>query len=208
LDEALAAARGDAIGEGNVGIGGGLQAFGLRGGVGTASRRAGSYLVGALLVANGGLPGGLSADGRALQEAQRAQLDEKPSALQDLPMGPQEFVAVVATDAPLLSFQLRSLAQRAALGAARCGLWNAYTRAGQVQAFSTEEAAAATETAEVLVQVSLLAEQELYGLFAAAAEAVEEAVLSALMAAETLNKNGQTLPALTQEAWAHRQGGK
>jgi len=215
VDAALAAARGDAIREGNVGIGGGLQAFGLRGGVGTASRRVGPYLVGALVVANGGLPGGLSADGRALQEVSRAlqSADEeaqraRSDVAEDRLIGPQEFVVVLATDAPLLPFQLRSLAQRAALGTSRCGLWNAYTRAGQVLAFSTVEAAAATEAAEVLEQVPLVAEQDLYGLFAAAAEAVEEAVLSALVAAEALTRGGRTLPALTKEAWARGQGEK
>lgn len=171
-DEALARA-GRAVPTGNAGVGGGLRAFGYKGGIGTASRRAGEYALGLLAAVNGG---------RELHWAGRS-----------LPVGeemgkPQTFAAVVATDAPLIPRQLERLAGRAALGLARTGLWNPHTREGLVLAFSTQEPAAS---------VQMVGEERLYSLFAAAAAAAEAAVVDALLAAETVGG----LKAMPQTGW-------
>lgn len=173
--------------EGNAGIGQALRAFGLRGGVGTASRLVDGQCVGVFVAVNGGLPDDLRIGGRTVSTAGT------------VPDGPQEFAAVVATDAALLPFQLGALAQRAALGAGRCGLWNAVTREAQVWAFST---AAAQDDAQhaALAQVATTSDNVLYGLFAAAVEAMEAAVLSALLEAEPLTTGKQPLQALAAAA--------
>lgn len=158
-DAALASA-GSAVPTGNAGVGGGLQAFGYKGGVGTASRRAGEHALGLLIAVNGG---------RELRWADRIL----PAGDAD---GPQTFAAVVATDAPLIPRQLERLAGRAALGLARTGLWNPQTREGVVLAFST--------TGLVEEGVRMVGEERLYALFTAAAEAAENAVVDALLAAE------------------------
>jgi D-aminopeptidase len=187
LDRALAAAVGGAVAEGNVGIGRALRAFGIRGGVGTASRLAGRYTVGIFVAVNGGVPASLYIDGQSLQGEGMAELS-----------GPQEFVAVVATDAPLVPLQLRALAQRGALGAARCRLWNAHTRTGQVVAFSSVESEKSTVN-EVLRERPYVGKQALYTLFAAACEAMEAAVLSAMLSAQPLQVGERELGVLRAE---------
>ena len=172
VNEALARA-GSAVPTGNAGVGGGLRAFGYKGGIGTASRWAGEYVLGLLAAVNGG---------RELHWAGRS-----------LPVGeeigePQTFAAVVATDAPLIPRQLERLAGRAALGLARTGLWNPHTREGLVLAFSTQEPAES---------VQMVGEERLYSLFAAAAAAAAAAVVDALLAAETVGG----LKAMPQTGW-------
>lgn len=182
LDRALSIAD-DAVVEGSVGVGRSLRAFGLRGGVGSASRRVGSQRIGAFVAVNGGLPGDLRIDGR---------LVPVPDSVAG---GPQEFAAVLATDAPLLPFQLRALAQRAALGASRCGLWNPITREAQISAFSTAVSESEASHAD-LERFTVPDDATLYRLFQAAAEAMESAVFSALCEAQALGVNGRTLEAL------------
>ena len=165
--EALASA-GNSVAKGNAGVGGGLLAFGYKGGIGTASRRAGEYALGVLVAVNGG---------RELRLADRV-----------LPVGegaggPQTFVAVVATDAPLIPRQLERLAGRTALGLAWTGLWNPHTREGLVLAFSTTGI-----IQEPDAPVQMVGEERLYPLFAAAAAAAESAVVDALLAAETVGE--------------------
>jgi len=175
-EQALASAS-SVVPTGNAGVGGGLQAFGYKGGLGTASRRAGEYALGVLAAVNGG---------RALYWAGRVRPAGEGAG------GPQTFAAVVATDAPLIPRQLQRLAGRAALGLARTGLWNPQTREGLVLAFSTtgwvQEAGAA---------VRLVGEERLYALFEAAAAAAEAAVINALLTAETVG----ALKAMPQTGW-------
>lgn len=196
VQRVLAAASSGEIAEGNVGIGRALRAFGVRGGVGTASRLAGSYSVGVFVAVNGGLPTGLVVAGQSLLSETGA-----PS------LGPQEFAAVIATDAPLAAFELRALAQRGGLGAGRCGLWNPHTRAGQVLAFSTVESKESTVD-KTLKERPALEDDELYALFAACVEAVEAAILSALVAATPLRVGGQTLGVLPAAALQKLKGKK
>lgn len=186
LYQALAAASGDGqTHEGGVGIGLGLTAFGVRGGVGTASRRlAGNngdfaYTVGALVAVNGGEPGNLSVDGYPVGSS----LDVEPLPAE----APRSLAAVVVTDAPLIPRQLDHLAGRAALGLARVGLLDARTREGIVLALSTtglDDTARAESPATR--PVSLVGDGGLPPLYAAAAEACEEAVLNGLLQADPL----------------------
>ena len=181
-DEALASAGG-AVPKGNAGVGGGLQAFGYKGGIGTASRRAGEYALGVLAAVNGGRE--LSLAGRVLPAGEGAGR-------------PQTFAAVVATDAPLIPRQLERLAVRAALGLARTGLWNPHTREGLVLAFSTTGL-----VQELATSVGMVGEEGLYPLFAAGAAAAEGAVVDALLAAEPVGD----LKAVPQIGWLEEGDG-
>ena len=193
--------------EGAVGIGAGLAAFGCRGGVGTASRRLslageGTFLVGALVAANGGEPGRLSVDGHPVGAHNPAP---------PLPAGvARTFAAVVVTDAPLTARQLDRLAGRAALGLARVGLYDSGTRGGLVLAQSTTGLAttglaARADEGGALEPVGLLGEAHLPGLFQAAAEACEEAVLNGVLGAVAAGpralRGGPPLPPLAIANW-------
>lgn len=167
---ALQNADAGSVAIGNVGIGGGLQAFGYKSGLGTASRRTDDSTVGVLVAVNGGTPGDLRLDGKVLPVGSGAG-------------AAQNFAMVVATDAPLIPRQLARLAERAALGLARVGLWNPATREGSVVAFSTT-GIVQEERAGPTADVRLVGEDRLYPLFAAAAAASEEAVFDGLLAAE------------------------
>lgn len=186
LSAALQAARADEVQEGNVGIGRGLGAFGLKGGVGTASRRCGDHVVGALVAAGGGAR--LWADGYPLDLWVRLPRETRPGAC----------AAVLATDAPLLPQQLDRLAGRAALGLARAGLLDSATLQGAVLAFSTVVPVGEGVTA----QAAALGEEGLPLLFRAGAEAGEEAVLNALLAAVPARVGGVALESLKPEPWA------
>ncbi|MCC7264209.1 MAG: P1 family peptidase [Candidatus Latescibacteria bacterium] len=188
LRSALQTAQGDQVQEGSVGIGRGLRAFGLKGGVGTSSRRSGEYLVGALVAAGGGSR--LWADGYPLDLWARLPRQAEPGTA----------AAVVATDAPLLPHQLDRLAGRAALGLARAGLLDSASRQGVVLAFST----AGPVGEGVTMQAAALDEEGLPPLFGAAAEACEEAVLNALLAAAPAQVGGRALATLKPEPWAAR----
>jgi len=171
--------------EGNAGIGRGLGAFGLKGGVGTSSRRSGEYLVGVLVAAGGGSR--LWADGYPLD------------LWTSLPQGkPGSCAAVLATDAPLLPHQLDRLAARTGLGLARAGLLDSATRQGTVLAFSIRGPAGEG----VALPTPALDEEGLPALFGAGAEAAEEAVLNALLAAGPAQVGGAALEALQPSAWA------
>ncbi|MFH1567815.1 MAG: P1 family peptidase [Gemmatimonadota bacterium] len=206
LHRALAGAAPSRPVEGAVGIGAGLAAFGCRGGVGTASRRVAAdggagYLVGALVAANGGEPGRLALNGCPVGPL----LDLAP-----LPLtAPRTFAALVVTDAPLAPRQLDRLAGRAALGLVRVGLLDEHTREGLVLAQSTD-ALTAPRAGSALQAVAMLGESGMPALFAAAAEACEEAVWNALVAATgaapTRLRHGAALPLLPLRGWPAKVG--
>jgi D-aminopeptidase len=186
LAAALTNARDGTVPMGNAGIGGGLQAFGFKGGVGTTSRRVGDYTLGVLVAVNGGSAGALRLAGYPLPAGERED-------------GPQTFAMVVATDAPLIPRQLDRLAGRAALGLARTGLWSPDTHEGLVLAFSTT-GIVQEEREGPATDVRLMGEEGLYPLFAAGAYAAEEAVLDALLAAEEV----EGLKGLLQTDWPEK----
>ncbi|MFO8034351.1 MAG: P1 family peptidase [Candidatus Bipolaricaulota bacterium] len=188
--EALRTAA-EEVAEGCVGAGTGMVAFELKSGIGTASCRVDSSTVGALALPNMGR----REDVRFLG----CELD-----LSDVPRVRKEtagsVVVVLATDAPLSPRQLSILARRGALGLARTGA-PADMRSGDFfVAFSTANRLARTKERlrpEIVSDRSRL----MGGLVRAAAQVSEEAVLSALLAAEsTTGRDGRTVHALPHSA--------
>ena len=193
LARALEDAHTGAVQEGNAGIGGGLCAFGVKGGVGTASRTLRApgdetYTVGVLVAANAGAPGRLCVDRYPVSFSGAVHSSSR------------SFAAVLATDAPLIPRQLDRLSSRASVGLSRVGLLDAFTEAGMVLAFSTTGLVPDPVEGEA-EPVQMVGEEVLHHLFMAAAEAGEEAVLNALLGAGPIEKSGRALATLPQGEW-------
>ena len=186
---------GDEVPQGAVGAGRGMSSFGLKGGVGSASRRAAigtsTFTVGALVLANYGRPEQLTVAG----EAWGARL---ANGLGALDAGPEKgsIIMLLATDAPLDARQLRRLALRAGAGLARTGSVFGHGSGDIALAFST--AYTVPQRADVpMPAVRLLHDALLDPLFQAAADGTEQAILHALWHAETvIGRNGHVRRAL------------
>jgi L-aminopeptidase/D-esterase-like protein len=191
---ALDQAQAGPVAEGNVGGGTGMTCFEFKGGIGTASRqldaKAGGYVVGVLVQANFGLRPQLRIAGVPVGQeiAERAFRTRESGSI----------IIVVATDAPLLPHQLKRLARRASLGLARTGSVSGNGSGDLFLAFSTANPGAAK--AEGLAQVTVLPNERMNGLFDATVQATEEAIVNALVAAETMTgRDGHTVLALPHD---------
>jgi D-aminopeptidase len=190
-DAALAAA-GAEVAQGAVGAGRGMSSFGAKGGIGTASRMAGGYTVGALVLSNFGTPDSLILAGQPLGAALAARLKQTAE--------PEKgsIIMIVATDAPLDARQLRRLSMRAGTGLARTGSIYGHGSGDIALAFSTAYAVPHLADAP-MPAVSMVHESKLDPLFRAAADSVEQAIVHALWHAETVQgRNGHTRRALRE----------
>jgi L-aminopeptidase/D-esterase-like protein len=177
---ALDSAQSGAIAEGCVGGGTGMICYEFKGGIGTSSRklseRLGAYTVGALVQANFGLRHQLQIAGVPVGKE-----------ISDGSFRPKEtgsIIVAIATDAPLLPHQLKRLARRVPLGLARTGSMSGNGSGDIFIAFSTANARAGG--AEKETQLTMLPNERMNALFDATVQAVEEAVINALVAAETM----------------------
>lgn len=217
---ALADARDGPVAGGNVGAGTGTMAFGLKGGIGSASRALppgdGGYVVGALVQANFGgdlRVAGLEV-GRALREraGQGAGSGRPAAASADAaaPAGASDadgsIMIVLATDAPLSSRDLERLASRAMAGLARTGAAMSDGSGDYAIAFSTAldvrrpVAGGVRRGPPPARTLRELDHADLSPLFLAAIEATEEAILDALCLAETMRGHrGRVAEALPLE---------
>jgi len=199
--QALAAARAAQHGrfeQGSVGAGRGMSCHGLKGGIGSASRRVSwqgaDHLLGALVLANQGRPEALTVAGRRIG----AQLQSRLAAEH----GPERgsIIVLLATDAPLDARQLTRVARRAAAGLARTGSDYGHGSGDIALAFSTAWRVPQL-AGEPMPAVALLHEAALDGFFQAAAEATEQAILHAVFAATSVSgRDGRRRHALTELA--------
>jgi len=186
--EALKTASTGAVQEGSVGAGTGTQAFGWKGGIGTASRkldaRFGGYTVGVLVQSNYG--GVLTIDGMPVGKALgRYSYQPKPSAQAGVEddRGDGSCMIVVATDAPVDARDLKRLAARAVFGLARTGSSFSNGSGDFAIAFSTAADLRTRFGASAAQQRTLLPTDGVSPLFQAALEATEEAVYNSLFKA-------------------------
>ena len=200
---ALNTASSGEIAEGNVGGGTGMLCYEYKGGSGTASRRIpekfGNWTVGAFVQSNfgrryqltvAGVPVGLH-----LKEDSPFTSGENPFRHED-----GSLIIVIATDAPLLPHQLKRLAKRASLGAARTGCLGGNGSGDIYMAFSTANPRAAYGGETGVVSVQSIANDHLDPLLYAAALASEEAILNSMIAADDLTgKDGVTIKAIPHE---------
>ena len=185
--DALDTARSGPVAEGNVGGGTGMICYEFKGGIGTASRRlderAGGYTVGVLVQANFGRRDQLRIAGVPVgQEITDNMLGSIATGLPREDVG--SIIIVVATDAPLLPHQLKRLARRASLGLARTGTTSGNGSGDIFIAFSTANAEASKPTG--VAQLKMLPNDRIGPVFDATVQATEEAIINALVAAETM----------------------
>lgn len=179
---ALEAAASGPVAEGNVGGGTGMNCFEFKGGIGTASRRlASGYTVGALVQANFGRRSQLQIAG--VPVGRELDCDKWPPCWSRQPRE-GSIIVVVAADAPLLPHQLKRLARRVSLGVARTGSISGNGSGDLFLAFSTANPGAARPRGEATV--TMLANAALDPIFEAVVESTEEAILNAMVAAETM----------------------
>lgn len=181
VHQALAEASCKDTREGNVGAGVGMTGFGWKAGIGTASRLLPGplegYRLGALVLTNTGSAKDLRVDGGPVGRHLRPPKQAPP------PGG--SIIMVLATDAPLESRQLQRIAKRAGFGLARVGGIADHGSGDFVIAFSTGNRITARGE-QGIGGCRPVAEADLSGLFRAAIEATEEAILNSLLRAETL----------------------
>jgi len=204
VEAALASATEGPVAEGNVGGGTGMICHGFKGGIGTASRvvptGSGQFTLGILVQANHGRRDRLSVNGVPVGMAIPAS--EVPLPHDRGEGGSGSIIVVVATDAPLLPHQCERLAQRAGLGVARMGGAGENSSGDLFFAFSTANADARTAP-ETVAQVDMLSNDSITPLFYAVIEATEEAILNALLAAETMvGRDGNTAHRLPSDRLA------
>jgi D-aminopeptidase len=179
---ALRAASAD-VAQGAVGAGRGMSCFGLKGGIGSASRIARTsgqrFAVGALVLANFGRMPQLTLKGVPVgRMLAREAADERASERGSI-------IVVLATDAPLDHRQLRRVALRAASGIARTGSNFGHGSGDIAIAFAAPRAGDAKTATESRSQRAL-PDDALDPLFDAAADATEQSIVHALFAAETV----------------------
>ncbi|HEV2379964.1 MAG TPA: P1 family peptidase [Terriglobia bacterium] len=187
---ALDQAQSGPVPEGNVGGGTGMVCYEFKGGTGTASRQVaanlGGYTVGVLVQCNCGRRDFLRIAG--VPVGREIQENKVYSQTPD-PLGPARedtgsIIIVVATDAPLLPTQLKRLAHRAALGLARTGSISGNSSGDIFIAFSTANPGAAAPAG--LRHLEMLPNDQMDPLFEATVEATEEAIVNAMVGAETM----------------------
>jgi L-aminopeptidase/D-esterase-like protein len=206
---ALDGARAGAVAEGNVGGGTGMICHGFKGGIGTASRRldaaAGGYTVGVLVQCNYGQRRELRVAGVPVGEeiadllpcvaaaaSVRPGVRRCTSGEGSAPAGGRaptddgmgSIIIVVATDAPLLPHQLKRVVTRAALGVGRMGGRGENSSGDIFIAFSTANPRTAADTG--VARVDMLPNARINPIFTATVQATEEAIVNAMLAAETM----------------------
>lgn len=188
--EAIENASSGKIAEGNVGGGTGMMCLGFKGGTGTSSRivkvKDSSYTVGALVQANFGRKPSLTIAGvpvgRELLDTLNNELKLPPQSYRK--EGDGSIIVVVATDAPLLPHQLKRIANRVPIGIGNTGGIGTNGSGDIFIAFSTANPDAFQR--DDFSQVEMLPNDLIDPLLEATVQAVEEAIINAMIAAETM----------------------
>jgi D-aminopeptidase len=200
--DALQSASPGPVAEGNVGGGAGMLTYEFKGGTGTSSRLltidGATYTVAALVQSNFGsrreftvcgVPVGMHMQRNAVLSG--LNLPEQGS-----------IIVIIATDAPLNPTQLRRLAKRGALGIGRTGTSGGHYSGDLMLAFSVAnpiEFPALDEAQPLLHQMTSLHDAHCDEIYRSTVAAIEEAILNALFAAEsvpTFKPPGRTVEAI------------
>src|SRR5215204_584631 len=186
--EALDSAKSGFIKEGNVGGGTGMLCLGFKGGTGSASRvikiKDSTYTVGVLVQSNFGSKRNLTIAGVRVGRELRDTLNNEFKAPPSYQPGDGSIIVVVATDAPLLPHQLKRIAQRVSLGIGIVGGQGTNGSGDIFIAFSTANPTAFQRNN--FTKVDELPNDLMNPLFEATIQATEEAIINAMVAAETM----------------------
>jgi D-aminopeptidase len=183
---AIDSAHSGSVEEGSVGGGTGMICNEFKGGIGTSSRvvKVGdaNYTVGVLVQCNYGRRPNLRIAGVPVGK----EIPEQ-AAYSEASFGGDErgsIIIVIATDAPLLSHQLKRLAHRATLGLGRTGSLSGNGSGDIFIAFSTANSGASNQNKTV--DLKMLPNEKIDPIFAATVQATEEAIVNAMVAADTM----------------------
>jgi D-aminopeptidase len=188
--EALNTAKSGPVAEGNVGGGTGMMCLGFKGGTGTASRLIkigdSTYTIGVLVQSNFGRKKNLAIDGVPIGVELKDTLNYEihKVAQSHYEEGDGSIIVVLATDAPLLPHQLKRIAQRIALGVGKVGGRGENGSGDIFIAFSTANPGAFNRKS--VVSVKQFPNDQINPLFEGTVQAVEEAIINALVAADTM----------------------
>ncbi len=185
---ALDVAHGGPVEEGNVGGGTGMICNEFKGGIGTSSRvldaKEGGYTVGVLVQCNYGRRDQLRIAGVPVGKEIREHPAYEDAEKQEEPVDTGSIIIVIATDAPLIPTQLKRLARKASLGLGRDGSYSGDGSGDIFVSFSTANPQAASSKG--VRDLKMLPNDNLDPLFLATVQATEEAVVNAMVAAETM----------------------
>ncbi|MBI90603.1 MAG: aminopeptidase [Gammaproteobacteria bacterium] len=201
--EALETASSGSVQEGSVGAGTGTQAFGWKGGIGTSSRvlpqELGGYTVGVLVQTNFG--GIMTINGAPVgRELGTYSFRNQVSQPEDSDREDGSIMIVVATDAPLTARNLDRLGLRSIMGLSRTGSFASNGSGDYVIAFSTNTAVRKPRTSNEPVSTQVLVNDSMSPLFAATAEATEEAIYNAIFKATTVSSARGELQAIPMDS--------
>jgi len=181
------------VAEGNVGGGTGMITYAFKGGIGTASRvlpeKMGGHTVGVLVQANHGMRHVLKIAGLPVGSEIPDLMPEQPTGVfTDRDEGKKQdgsIIIVIATDAPLAPHQLKRIARRASHGLARTGAVSGSGSGDLFVAFSTQNTIAPFGAGTEL-NFNAIPNEYMTPLFEATVQATEEAIINAMVAAETM----------------------
>ena len=190
LLEAIENSSGGKIAEGNVGGGTGMMCLGFKGGTGTSSRvfkiKDSTYTVGAIVQSNFGAKRNLSIAGVPvgieLKDTLNYEYKAPPKSRRQ--EGDGSIIVIVATDVPLLPHQLKRIAQRIPLGVGIVGGRGSNGSGDIFLAFSTANENAFNR--DEMTTVETMSNDLLMPVFEATVQVVEEAIINAMVAAETM----------------------
>ena len=202
--EAIENSSSGQIAEGNIGGGTGMMCLGFKGGTGTSSRvlkiKDSSYTVGALVQSNFGAKRNLSIAGVpvgvALKDTLNSVFNGPPKSRRQ--EGDGSIIVIVATDVPLLPHQLKRIAQRIPLGIGIVGGRGSNGSGDIFLAFSTANEGAFNR--DDIASITSMPNDLLMPVFEATVQVVEEAIINAMIAAETMEGiNGNTSYAIPHD---------
>lgn len=197
VEAAIDTATSGPVEEGSVGGGTGMICFAFKGGSGTASRQvahpAGVFTLAAFVQANFGNRRDLTVRGLRLGHA-----FAEPALIERTPKKDKSsIIGIIATDAPLIPHQLKRLARRAPLGVGLTGGYAHHSSGDIFLAFSTANREALLASPQAIARATFLPDASLDPFFDAVVQAIEEAILNALVAnADMTGRDGNFVPAI------------
>ena len=194
---ALGAAREGPVEEGSVGGGTGMVCHGFKGGIGTASRVVDDgWTLGVLVQANHGRRARLRVNGIPVGETIGQEAVPLPAS--GAPEGGGSIIVLIATDAPLLPGQCERVARRAGFGIARMGGMGERSSGDFALCFATGNRGLAADGPELALR--MVNDARIDAFYEAVIDAVEESILNAMLASETMTgRGGNTVHALPHE---------
>ena len=202
--EAIENSSSGQIAEGNIGGGTGMMCLGFKGGTGTSSRvlkiNDSSYTVGAIVQSNFGAKRNLSIAGVPvgveLKDTLNSVFNGPPKSRRQ--EGDGSIIVIIATDVPLLPHQLKRIAQRIPLGIGIVGGRGSNGSGDIFLAFSTANEGAFNR--DDIASITSMPNDLLMPVFEATVQVVEEAIINAMIAAETMEGiNGNTSYAIPHD---------